>query len=154
MMRTHARPLLSGTAIAFISAFACGVQPASAQQESSMLITPPANAAPAHISAESVPPVVVVSNPCIEYKAGHRARKMLSGETSVPVMMSVDNPADRSRCVVDVPMCVPACCQGEPKMTSDCGLLGRGSVAYCWPCGFTATVVFRANGEIVVHYSV
>ncbi len=39
-----------------------------------------------------------------------------------------------------------------PCVTSECGLLGRGKVEYCWENGFSATVVFKGCGEIAVHY--
>ena len=53
-------------------------------------------------------------------------------------------------CVVEVPVCVPACLQGEPKVDSCCGLLGRGVVTYTW-CNFKVKLIFQHDGDIVVH---
>jgi hypothetical protein len=65
--------------------------------------------------------------------------------------MVTKNPADC--CLYEIPLCVPACCEGEPTVTSGCGLLGRGVVEYCWPCGFSATVKFRhVLGDVKVDY--
>jgi hypothetical protein len=72
-----------------------------------------------------------------------------SGE--VHLMMMVKNPADG--CVYEIPLCIPACCTGEPTMEEWCGLFGRGVVEYCWECGFTAKVIFRhVIGDVKVEY--
>jgi hypothetical protein len=92
--------------------------------------------------------------PCVEYRTHLSARRMLRCTSQVQVTMAVDNPADCKNCAVEIPMCIPCCCTGEPTVTSECGLLGRGIVEYCWPCGFRAKVVFRpALCDVVVHYS-
>jgi hypothetical protein len=77
---------------------------------------------------------------------------MLRCQAQVAMTMVADNPADCVACPVEVPLCIPCCCTDAPTVTSRCGLLGRGIVEYCWSCGFTATVVFRASGDVVVHY--
>jgi hypothetical protein len=72
-----------------------------------------------------------------------------SGE--VQLVMMVKNPADG--CIYEIPLCVPACCTGEPVMSEWCGLFGRGVVEYCWECGFTAKVKFRhILGDVKVEY--
>jgi hypothetical protein len=92
--------------------------------------------------------------PCIKYRTHLSARLMLCSTNQIQVTMSVDNPADCKGCKIEVPMCVPCCCTGEPTVTSDCGLLGRGIVEYCGPCGFKAKVVFRPTlRDVIVHYS-
>lgn len=92
--------------------------------------------------------------PCIEYRTHLSARRMLRCTSQIQVTMAVDNPADCKCCKIEVPMCIPCCCTGEPTVCSDCGLAGRGIVEYCWPCGFKAKVVFRPTlGDVIVHYS-
>ena len=72
-----------------------------------------------------------------------------SGE--VNVVMLTKNPADG--CAYEIPMCIPACCVGDPSVSGGRGLLGRGVVEYRWPCGFRAIVKFRhLRGDIEVEY--
>jgi hypothetical protein len=66
-------------------------------------------------------------------------------------VMVAKNPADC--CLYEIPLCVPACCVGEPTVTEGRGLFGRGVVEYCWPCGFTATLKFRpVRCDVKIHY--
>ena len=55
-------------------------------------------------------------------------------------------------CVVEVPVCIPACCTGAPTVCSHKGFLRHQVVEYSWPCGFFLKVVFDRQGDIVVHY--
>ncbi|TWT95228.1 hypothetical protein Pla108_33710 [Botrimarina colliarenosi] len=72
----------------------------------------------------------------------------------VNVSVCVDNPADCTSTLYEVPLCVPACCTGEPRVCNPTtGLLGRGKVDLVWDCGFTATVVFRVHGGAIVIYA-
>jgi hypothetical protein len=80
------------------------------------------------------------------------ARRMYRSSGEVELVMIVQNPADG--CLYEIPLCVPACCTGEPVMKERRGLLGRGVVEYCWDCGFTATVKFRQIlGDVKVEYN-
>jgi hypothetical protein len=65
------------------------------------------------------------------------------------VVLVVADPATCD-CAVEVPLCIPACCEGEPCVTSRCGVLGRRIVWYEWKCGFKARVVFTKHNEINV----
>jgi hypothetical protein len=173
----------SGKAISVLAivAICCAVSYANrsgAAEEKSMVVQPPANApapvaempgpvAPAPVPAQqgpaadaSAPAAAPASaaeccvTPCIEYRTHLSARRMLRCTSQIQVTMAVDNPADCKCCKIEVPMCIPCCCTGEPTVCSDCGILGRGIVEYCWPCGFKAKVVFRPTlGDVVVHYS-
>jgi hypothetical protein len=132
---------------------------ATAQQDASVLVEQPEatmpappETAPAVEAAPAESPAVCCPAPCINYRTHLRARRMLRCQAQVQVAMLADNPADCVNCPVVVPLCIPACCTGEPVVTSHCGLLGRGIVEYCWPCGFSAEVAFRARGDIMVHY--
>ena len=72
-----------------------------------------------------------------------------SGEINL-VMLTTD-PADG--CTYEIPMCIPACCEGDPSVSGGRGILGRGVVEYCWPCGFRAIVKFRhILGDVKVEY--
>lgn len=88
--------------------------------------------------------------PCIGYRTHLSARRMLRCTGEKPVVVMAKNPIDC--CDYEVPLCIPCCCEGTPCVTSDCGILGRAKVEYCWDCGFSATVVFRARGDIMVNY--
>jgi hypothetical protein len=88
--------------------------------------------------------------PPIEYDTDHDARKMYrSGQ--VQLVMVTQDPSDG--CCYEIPMCIPACCTGEPKVSGGKSLLGRGVVEYCWACGFRAKVKFRhLLGDVKVEY--
>jgi hypothetical protein len=88
--------------------------------------------------------------PPIVYDTDHDARKMYrSGQ--VQLVMVTQDPADG--CCYEIPLCIPACCTGEPKVSGGKSLLGRGVVEYCWACGFKAKVKFRhVLGDVKVNY--
>lgn len=103
---------------------------------------------------ESAPPVERPANvrpaPSIVYDTDHDARKMFrTGQ--VQLVMVTQNPSDG--CLYEIPLCIPACCTGEPRIKGGRGLLGRGVVEYCWACGFKAKVKFRhVLGDVKVEY--
>lgn len=88
--------------------------------------------------------------PPIEYDTDHDARKMYrSGK--IDIVMLTKNPADG--CAYEIPICIPACCEGDPQVSGGRGLLGRGVVEYRWACGFRAIVKFRQIlGDVKVEY--
>jgi hypothetical protein len=49
-----------------------------------------------------------------------------------------------------VPICLPACCTGEPSVCAGTGFLCRDVVDYEWCCGFRVKVVFRRCGDLLV----
>jgi hypothetical protein len=53
-------------------------------------------------------------------------------------------------CPVDVPVCLPACCTGEPTVCSGRGLLGRCVLTYTWCCGYQVTLRIKRNGDLIV----
>jgi hypothetical protein len=87
--------------------------------------------------------------PRIVYDTDRDARRMY-GSGSVNLIMVTQNPADH--CLYEIPLCIPACVTGEPRVSSYCGLFGRGVVEYCWPNGFEAKVKFRNIGDVRVDY--
>jgi hypothetical protein len=53
---------------------------------------------------------------------------------------------------VPVEVCLPGCCTDVPCVTDRCTVFARGAVTYEWACGFSATVRFRRNGDVLVTY--
>ena len=88
--------------------------------------------------------------PPIVYDTDHDARKMYrSGQIQLVVV--TQDPSDG--CLYEIPLCIPACCTGEPRIKGGRSLLGRGVVEYCWACGFKAKVKFRhVLGDVKVEY--
>ena len=85
--------------------------------------------------------------PCITYR--HRGPKLCCGcAPSVETVLAVSNPC--TCCPVQVPVCLPSCCCGEPTVCCHRGLVGRDVVSYQWCCGFRVDVRFLACGDIVV----
>jgi len=114
----------------------------------------PDNAAPTSEGTLSVAPlpddIHVKPAPPIDYHADHDARRMYrSGR--VNITMVTQDPSDG--CYYEIPMCIPACCTGEPRVSGGRGIFGRGIVEYCWPCGFSVKVKFRhILGNVKVEY--
>lgn len=100
-----------------------------------------------------VPPKPCCYEPCFRYKT-HRlfVKKACPCACGPPteVILQVTDP--RCNCYVDVPVCLPSCCEGIPCITSRCGLFKRGIVEYEWCCGFKIKMVFKDCGKIDVHY--
>jgi hypothetical protein len=93
------------------------------------------------------PQAVCCPKPCITYR--HRGPKLCCGcEPGVPTVLLVKDPC--TCCEVEVPVCLPACCQGEPTVCSGVGFLGRDIVDYEWCCGFSVRVVFKHSGDLLV----
>jgi len=70
-------------------------------------------------------------------------------------VLRVRDPRSCSCCkprYVNVPVCLPACCEGEPKVASRRGLLVDGVVRFRYCCGFQVKVVFEKCGDLTVHY--
>ena len=101
------------------------------------------------------PPAEIAAPPCCDrdicYKH-HKARCGCFDPCQVKeLVMRVKDPCEC--CFVDVPVCVPTCCLAEhPDVCFRKGFLGRDVVAYTWPCGFELEVVFKRNGDLIVHY--
>ena len=107
------------------------------------------------VKGETIDPAVATCIPVsvCEHKLHLSARRFLvchPGTTCAA--LEVVNPADCRCCCYEVEVCLPACCTGTPRSSSRVGLFHRGIVEYCWPCGWQARGVFRACGDVVVHY--
>jgi hypothetical protein len=92
----------------------------------------------------------VKPTPPIDYDTHHDARKMLrAGQLNIVVLTK--DPSEG--CFYQIPLTVPSCCAGEPRVSGGRGLLGRGIVEYEWPCGFKAKIKFRhVLGDVKVDY--
>lgn len=114
-------------------------------------------AAPAEnvAAAEVVTPEVVTPSaskccpaPCIKYR--HRGPKLCCGpcKPGKSIVLEVKHPCHC--CAVEVPICLPACCEGEPTVCAGKGFLCRDVVEYEWCCGYSVRVAFKHHGGLVV----
>lgn len=109
---------------------------------------PTGTATPA--AAPSTDDVRVQPTPPIDYDTDRDARRMYRTGKVDLVMLTKD---PTNNCAYEIPMCVPACCVGDPKVSNGRGIFGRGVVEYRWACGFRAIVKFRhVLGNVKVEY--
>ena len=88
---------------------------------------------------------------CIKYRHHCTLRKVCRGcDAPVKTILAVQDPCC-CKCVVEIPICLPACCEGTPKVCERDGLLCRNVVVYEWCCGYRVRVVFDRCGDVVVH---
>lgn len=116
-------------------------------------IAPPAKARLASLAKTAsgdccAPQPVCCPEPCITYR--HRGPMLCCGCCDPPVqtILKVKDPC--TCCEVEVPVCLPACCKGEPTVCCGVGFLGRDVVAYEWCCGFSVRVAFKHSGDLIV----
>jgi hypothetical protein len=86
--------------------------------------------------------------PCVTYR--HRGPKLCCGpcKPGTPLTLKVKNPC--TGCETDVEVCLPACCEGEPKVCEGTGFLCRDTVEYQWCCGYSVRVAFKHCGDLLV----
>lgn len=114
-------------------------------------------AEPAKAAAPASPaPVAVVAScapkccpPSICYRH-HKGCGCFDPCKRMEMVLQVKQPC--TCCLVDVPVCIPACCTGNPTVCCYKGFLRRDVVEYSWPCGFCLKVVFDRCGDVTVHY--
>ena len=104
-----------------------------------------------HVAPETVcaaPQPVCCPKPCIKYR--HRGPKLCCGpcKPGKTIVLVVKDPC--TCCEVEVPVCLPACCEGEPTVCTGKGFLCRDIVEYQWCCGFYVRVAFKRCGDLVV----
>ena len=63
----------------------------------------------------------------------------------------VKDPCDPC-CELELPVCIPCCCEVPCSIKCNKGLFGRTITEYCWDCGFRLEVVATKNGEFIVHH--
>lgn len=91
--------------------------------------------------------------PCIKYRNAIFDCKVRCCDPCAPpvkAVLHVKNPC--TCCPVDVPVCLPSCCCGEPCVECHQTLLGDGVVSYKWCCGVTVNVRFDRCGDVLVTY--
>jgi hypothetical protein len=88
--------------------------------------------------------------PCIRYKDHVHRRSCFACEPKINVILQASSQC--GCCVVEIPVCIPACCQGVPCVKERGGLFGREIVHYEWKCGFRMKIVFDRHGDATVHY--
>lgn len=86
---------------------------------------------------------------CIAYKSHRFLRCKWDRCHTQQVVLQV--PDYCSCCLVEVPVCIPACCSGAPTVCAHDGCFGRDVVEYSWCCGYHLKVVFDRCGNVVVH---
>jgi hypothetical protein len=114
----------------------------------------PSDAAPLPGPASPAPTVagaICCPERCITYKA-HRPCRKTCCDCAAPVqtVLLVKDPCVCG-CLVNVPVCLPACCTGAPEVCCHRGLLGRAVVEYEWCCGYRVKIVFDRCGDLIVH---
>jgi hypothetical protein len=110
---------------------------------------------PAPVEAPMVLPASMRSVPvhAIKYNIRPSARRVFACHGKIDTVLAVDNPADRSGCLYEVPVSLPGCCRGEPVARTRRGLFGRAVVEYSWPCGFEIEIIFRHRGDLAVKFN-
>jgi hypothetical protein len=53
-------------------------------------------------------------------------------------------------CEFQVPVCIPACCQGAPSICFQHTLIGPGKAVFTWTCGHRVVVRFTRRGGYIV----
>jgi hypothetical protein len=88
---------------------------------------------------------------CVRY-VQHRPHRKTCCDCgpSYQTVLTVIDP--RSCCAIDVPVCLPACCTGQPQCNGRNGLFGRGITSYDWCCGYSVRIVVGHHGDVTVHY--
>ena len=106
-----------------------------------------ASASAATLNPSCAPAAPCCPAPCITYR--HHGPKICCGcAPSVQTVLVVNDPC--TCCPVQIPVCLPSCCTGEPTVCCHKGFLGRDVVSYEWCCGFSVDVRFLRSGDIVV----
>ncbi|HEX4145073.1 MAG TPA: hypothetical protein VHY91_16320 [Pirellulales bacterium] len=94
-------------------------------------------------------PTISYNHVCV-----HRVR-CCGCQPPIETALCVKDPGACNPCTaapVIIPVCLPACCTGEPTVSGRVGLCGRGIVRYDYCCGLSIKIVFRNCGDIAVTY--
>jgi len=97
-------------------------------------------------------PVACCPTPCITYRHLFRPIACCGCPEPMKMVLSVKNPCSCNCCEVPIPVCLPGCCTGEPKVSCFHGLFACGCVQYDWCCGVSVVVKFKRTGEVIVTY--
>ena len=88
--------------------------------------------------------------PCIKYVDKTHCCNCCSDAVKIETVLQVKDPC--TCCLVDVPVCLPACCSGAPCVDTKCGALDNSKTFYTWPSGYEVKVVANKRGVITVVY--
>jgi hypothetical protein len=89
--------------------------------------------------------------PCISYIDRSCRSVCCDSRPPVKTVLKMVNP--QTCCEVEVPVCLPACCEGTPTVCAHCGIiLCRSVVTYDWCCGYRVVVRFAPCGDVTVVY--
>ena len=127
----------------------CAVEPGCSAFEPACALEPSCGCEPDCGAVSCCP-----TNPCIKYHHKHAHRhKHAGGCCPEPTYETVLTPTSpETGCTVNVPVCLPACCQGCPCESSRCTVFGCGQVRYDYACGYSVVVRFQKHGDILVTY--
>ncbi len=67
------------------------------------------------------------------------------------VVLEVCHP--KTCCKIDVPVCIPLCCQGPPCVRFEHTLIGPGRTVFTWACGYEVVVRYTICGGVRVKAS-
>jgi hypothetical protein len=64
------------------------------------------------------------------------------------VVLEVCHP--RTCCKLEVPVCIPCCCDGAPCVRFEHTCLGAGKSVFTWACGYQVTIRYTCFGGVRV----
>lgn len=109
--------------------------------------------------ALAVPPSAAEIRLCcldrdVKYKYHGKARRAAKSCCPAPTQEVVLLVKDPCRCCyVEVPVCLPCCCDGEPEVCGRARPILKGSVTtFEWCCGYRVKVVMNRCGDLAVNY--
>lgn len=102
----------------------------------------------APVTSAVTPCTTCCPQPCLIYRHRGHHRACCGCAPQVETILTAINPC--TCCPVEIPVCVPACCNCAPAMSCHGGLLCAGVVDFDWSCGYRVTVRFKHNGDVVV----
>lgn len=79
------------------------------------------------------------------------SRERFCKEELKEICVVVKDPCDKC-CEVEVPVCIPGCCELPSAMKCSKGIFGRQITEYCWENGFRLEVVATKHGDFIVHH--
>lgn len=108
---------------------------------------------PPVVTAYSIEPArMQVSRRDVDYRF-HRggSKERFCREDMKETCLVVKDPCDPC-CELELPVCIPCCCEVPCSVKCSKGLFGRTITEYCWDCGFRMEVVATKHGEFIVHH--
>jgi hypothetical protein len=67
------------------------------------------------------------------------------------VILEVCHPC--THCTLQIPVCIPACCDGVPKVCFERTLIGHGKTVFEWCCGHRVVIRYHHDGYRVVQHN-